>query len=127
MWWRRSSGEGTLAFEFDAELSARLRRAAEARGEPPEVVVAELIARGLDLEGRRRQVEAALAALTPREREIATLAARGYTNRQIAEALIISPETVKTHMRHVLEKFGVRSKADLRLLLLEVGLWEEGA
>jgi DNA-binding CsgD family transcriptional regulator len=41
--------------------------------------------------------------------------------------LVISPETVKTHVRHVLEKFNVRSKAELRLQLLDLGVrWWEG-
>jgi len=44
----------------------------------------------------------------------------GLTNRQIAAALVISPETVKTHLRHTLEKFELRSKADLRLLLRDL-------
>ena len=58
---------------------------------------------------------------------MARLTARGYTNQQIAETLIISPETVKTHVRRVLEKFTLHSKADLRLLLLDLGVrwWEK--
>jgi DNA-binding NarL/FixJ family response regulator len=40
---------------------------------------------------------------------------------------VVSTETVKTHVRHVLEKLGVRSKADLRLLLLDMGIrwWQD--
>ena len=51
--------------------------------------------------------------LTPRERQTAALACLGHTNREIAEMMVISTNTVKTHMRHVLRKLGfeiIRSK-----------------
>ncbi|NIS82756.1 MAG: hypothetical protein GTO14_21735 [Anaerolineales bacterium] len=116
-----------LVFEVDAELSAQLRLAARAQDMPPEMLVAELLARGLEQEALRVQAEAALVTLTPRQQEIAWLTARGHTNSQIAKALVISPETVKTHVRHVLDKFGVRSKADLRLLFIDLGMrWWQG-
>lgn len=56
-------------------------------------------------------------ALTPREREVLQLIVAGQTNRQIADCLVVSPETVKTHVRHVLGKMGVNRKAELRALL----------
>jgi DNA-binding NarL/FixJ family response regulator len=129
---RRARGEaasanGRLVFEVDPELSAELRLAARAHDKSPEALVTDLLTRGLEREARRAQAEAALAFLTPREQEIAWLTTRGHTNHQIAKALVISSETVKTHIRHVLDKFGVRSKADLRLLLLDLGVrWWEG-
>jgi two-component system nitrate/nitrite response regulator NarL len=122
-----ASANGRLVFEVDPELSAELRLAARAHDKPPEALVNDLLTRGLEREARRAQAEAALALLTPREQEIAWLTARGHTNHQIAKALVISSETVKTHIRHVLDKFGVRSKTDLRLLLLDLGVrWWEG-
>ena len=116
-----------LALEIDGELSAQLSLKARTRGQTVGGLVTDLIARGLQQDGLRSQAEAALASLTPREQEVAWLTARGHTNPQIAEALIISPETVKTHVAHVLEKFGVRSKAELRVRLLDLGVrWWEG-
>ncbi len=60
--------------------------------------------------------------LTPREREVLALIARGFTNRQIAETLVISLNTVETHRRHILEKLGARSRAQLVAYAMERGL-----
>jgi len=55
--------------------------------------------------------------LTRREREILALIVAGQTNREMAECLVVSPETVKTHVRHVLGKLGVARKAEIRARL----------
>lgn len=52
--------------------------------------------------------------LTAREREVLELILAGQSNREIAEGLVLSPETVKTHVRHILAKTGAARKADLR-------------
>lgn len=119
--------DGRLVFETDGELGQELRLAARARGQPPEALAADLIVRGLEQEARRSQAEALLGALTRRERQVAWLAAAGRTNRQIAEALVVSPETVKTHIAHVLQKIGVRSKVDLRVFVVDLELREPGS
>jgi len=51
--------------------------------------------------------------LTPRERQIATLAALGLTCYQIADRLFVSTNTIKTHLRHAYEKTGSRNRLDL--------------
>lgn len=53
------------------------------------------------------------AILSPREKEVARLAARGYSNAQIAEELFISVETVKRHMATIFEKLGIESRTQL--------------
>jgi len=50
--------------------------------------------------------------LTPREAEVLELMAEGYRNREIAEAFVISQSTVKIHVRHILEKLGVRTRTE---------------
>lgn len=109
-----------------SDLAARLRRAARARGQPPEALAEQLLKHGLQRAARRALVSEILQRLTPRQREVAWLTTRGYTNQRIAEELVISPETVKTHIRHVLEAFNLSSKTDLRVLLLDLGVrgWE---
>jgi len=116
-----SSDERRL-LSLDGELWMRLRRTAQALDRQPERLAADLLTRGLEQEALCARAEASLASLTPRERQVVLLTRRGLTNRQIAAALVISPETVKTHVRHALEKFGLSSKAELRLLLLDLGL-----
>ena len=51
--------------------------------------------------------------LSRREIEVARLAAKGYTNAQIAETLFISTETVKSHMNSIFEKLGISSRKEL--------------
>ena len=51
------------------------------------------------------------------EKEITALACLSYTNKEIADQLIISPATVKTHLRNAKRKFGLRSKLELRKIL----------
>lgn len=51
--------------------------------------------------------------LSRREKEVARLAAKGYTNTQIAEELYISTETVKRHMSTIFEKLGIESRKEL--------------
>ena len=52
--------------------------------------------------------------LTPREQEVTALICSGHTNQQIAKQLHIRITTVKTHVRHILRKFELRSKDQLQ-------------
>ena len=51
--------------------------------------------------------------MTRREREVAELAARGATSRDIAEKLFVSSRTVENHLQRAYEKLGVRGRAEL--------------
>jgi non-specific serine/threonine protein kinase len=63
-----------------------------------------------------------IEALTAREREVAAWIARGLTNREIAEKLIISEWTADSHVRHILTKLGFRSRAQVAAWAIERGL-----
>jgi non-specific serine/threonine protein kinase len=69
--------------------------------------------------------EATLTArLTAREREVATLVARGLTNRQIAEELVIGERTVAAHIEHILTKLDFASRTQVGVWAAEHGLLE---
>ena len=66
-----------------------------------------------------------LAALTQREREVAHLAARGLTNREIAAALGLAEGTARVHVEHILGKLGLHSRAQLAAWAAERGVFSD--
>src|SRR5262249_26853873 len=85
-------------------------------------------AAGCALEGwtagaaRSAPVRAWEPRLPAREREVAHLAARGLTNRQVAEVLVIAEKTVANHMQRVLDKLNLHSRTQLAVRAAEFGL-----
>jgi DNA-binding NarL/FixJ family response regulator len=67
-----------------------------------------------------------LAALTDREREVVALVAGGLTNDDIAERLVVSPATAKTHVSRAMGKLGCRDRAQLVVVAYESGLVRPG-
>lgn len=63
-----------------------------------------------------------LAALTVREREVLVLVAGGHSNDEIAERLVVSPLTVKTHVNRAMAKLGARDRSQLVVIAYESGL-----
>ena len=107
-------------FEPD-ELEARIK--AVAAGEmvlspaiTPAVFEALRRAPGTENEGE----ELGMGSLTSREREVLNLLARGNSNREIAEELVITNKTVKNHLSRIYEKIGVHSRAEAIALWLGV-------
>ena len=62
-----------------------------------------------------------LAALSPREREIAELVAEGLTNREIGARLFLSEKTIETHLTRVFQKLGLRSRAQVAAAVARPG------
>lgn len=70
---------------------------------------------------------AELAALTDREREVLGLVATGLSNDEIAERLIVSPMTAKTHVNRAMVKLGARDRAQLVVIAYQTGLVRPGS
>ena len=68
-----------------------------------------------------------LQRLTPREREVLGLVGRGRSNTEIAEQLVLSPLTAKTHVARLFSKLGARDRAQLVVTAYESGLVRPGA
>lgn len=92
-------------------------------------VLIEAIGRGLELGARRgeerarqQQLEELYSHLTPREKEIIVLLARGYSAKQVGRALGISHRTAEIHRARIMEKLGVQSLADLVALAIRIGI-----
>jgi non-specific serine/threonine protein kinase len=73
-------------------------------------------------QGRRRSGVGPQPILSAREQEVAILIARGYTNRQIADLLIVAPRTVDTHVERILRKLQVHSRVQVTAWVTELGL-----
>jgi DNA-binding NarL/FixJ family response regulator len=95
-----------------ADLLAAAEERFTALGARPyaERCLAELAASGLNPTARRNRDP---TGLTPQEVVVATLAAKGRTNREMADELVVSIKTVEYHLRNVFQKLGVTSRRQL--------------
>ncbi len=85
-------------------------------------ITRRLIAEYVGRAGRERPAPPELGELTGREREVMALVAAGLSNAEIAERLVISHATAKTHLSRILLKLGARDRAQLVVLAYESGL-----
>jgi DNA-binding NarL/FixJ family response regulator len=104
--------------------AVRLVAAGEALLAPS--VTRRVIAEFAALAPSPRRDPAQLAGLTGREREVMQLAAHGLSNTQIADRLVVSPATAKTHVNRAMSKLGARDRAQLVVIAYETGLVEPG-
>ena len=74
--------------------------------------------------GRRRRPHPRLGELTEREREVLALVGEGLNNDEIAERLVVSPATSRTHVSRAMIKLGARDRAQLVVIAYQAGLVE---
>ena len=98
-----------------AEVDAALRAAVR-----DEVILDAAVTRRLTQE--MRSPRTGLGALTAREKEVLVLIAEGRSNKDIAEQLVISERTARTHVSHLLSKMGLTSRTQAALLAVKEGL-----
>jgi DNA-binding NarL/FixJ family response regulator len=75
----------------------------------------------------RPRRDAVLDALTDSERRVLALVGRGLSNEEIAAELFVADTTVRTHLRHILDKLGLRSRVQAVVLAYDTGLVEPQA
>ena len=105
-----------------ADLIAAVRIVARGDALLAPSVTRRLIAEFASRPAPSRVPPAALEGLTEREREVLVLVAGGLNNEELAERLVISPSTAKTHVSRVMGKLGVRDRSQLVVIAYETGL-----
>ncbi|MEU4740008.1 response regulator transcription factor [Actinosynnema sp. NPDC023658] len=119
----RAGASGFLLKDTDpVELLHALRVVSEGEALLAPSVTRTLIEEFANRPEHRRPDPKALRELTAREREILALVAAGMSNEEIAEHLVISPATSRTHVSRVMTKLGARDRAQLVVLAYESGL-----
>ena len=119
----RSGASGFLLKDAPAEElvhAVRVVAAGDALVSPS--VMRRLIADFVAQPQRVRAEPVALDVLTPREREVLHLVARGLSNAEISTTLVVAPQTTKTHVGRILRKLNLRDRAQAVVAAYESGL-----
>jgi DNA-binding CsgD family transcriptional regulator len=106
-------------FQVDADLVSLVEELAERQRLPADEVASDLLQSALAQAYSAEAVWRRWESLSSREKQAAALNCLGYTNRQMAARLHVSVDTIKTHVHNALVKFGLHSKAELRLVLAD--------
>src|SRR5512139_3689813 len=108
-----------LSLKVDPQTIQSLNALARRERRSEKELAVELLLAALVQRGAADEYFRLWESLSPREQQVTALVCLGYTNAQIASRLVLSQETVKTHVRNVLYKFNLRSKPALRRALAE--------
>lgn len=118
----RSGASGFLLKDVEPEnLLAAVRTVADG-GSLLAPSVTRRVIESFATTGRRVAPHPRLADLTEREREVVSWVATGRSNREIADLLVLSPETVRTHVSRAMVKLTARDRAQLVVFALQSGL-----
>lgn len=124
----RAGASGFLLKDASPEdIVAAIRVVARGDALLDPAVTPSVIGRFAALPTPRDDLKAQVDELTAREREVLTLMAKGHSNAEIAGELVVGEGTVKTHVRHVLRKLGLRDRIQAVIFGYESGLLEPGA
>ena len=99
--------------QLDALVDAAAADQVDAFTEGQALAIEDAIEYARRARGERGRPNHGWASLTPTEQRVTELVAQGHTNDQVAERLLMSPTTVKTHLSHVFAKLGVANRTEL--------------
>lgn len=97
---------------LDSRVAAQIMSSKVKVSEPPNTTTPSSVAGSETDSSSTDQVEIEPDILSPRELEVLALLVEGLSNKKIAERLFISPDTVKTHIRHIMEKLAAADRTD---------------
>jgi DNA-binding NarL/FixJ family response regulator len=119
----RSGASGFLVKDTEpSELVRAVRVVAQGDALLSPTVTRRLISAYAARPARRKAAFPNMAQLTEREREIVALVAEGLSNEEIADRLVISPATARTHVSHAMVKLQARDRAQLVVFAFQSGL-----
>lgn len=113
---RQTPGPRTYHLDVSDSLQVTLSTIAQDEGRPEHDLIPELLNAGLDQYTSKERLWKRWSTLSSREQDVAAFVCLGYTNRQIAARLGISPETVKDRLETALIKFNISKRTELRVL-----------
>jgi ATP/maltotriose-dependent transcriptional regulator MalT len=113
----RDRTESSRVFLQDEELVAVIKDVAKQQNRAEEEVIADFTKVGLNQFLTQKELQDRWSSLSRREQQVVALICLGSRNYEIAQTLGIAPETVKTHLQHIFDKFHLRGSRELRVAL----------
>jgi DNA-binding NarL/FixJ family response regulator len=114
---KKARAEESRVFLQDEALIAAVKDVARQQRRAEEEIIADFTKIGLNQFLTQNEMESRWSSLSHREQQVVALLCLGHRNHEIAEILTIAPETVKTHLQRIFDKFNLRSRKELRLVL----------
>lgn len=124
----KKGNDESRIFLQDEEIITLVRNAAKQQGRSEAEIITDFTKAGWDQLQQATEMEERWDSLSRREQQVVALICLGHRNYQIAEILVIAPETVKTHLQNIFTKFNLRSSKELRLVLKDWNFadwWEQ--
>ena len=113
----RDQDQESRKFSADSEFNLSVSEIARQSGASKEETLRDLAKVGQQQLANERENLLRWGSLTQREREVVALICMGHRNYQVAEVLGVGHATVKSHLQNIFEKFGWRSRGEIRLAL----------
>ena len=113
----KDNEEPSRVFLQDEDLIAAIKDVARQQRRAEQEIIADFTKVGLSQFLAQNEMEQRWSSLSHREQQVIALICLGHRNHEIAKTLTIAPETVKTHLQGIFNKFDLRSSKELRLAL----------